>query len=112
MPQERNSGTLADLLAPYAPHISEELWHQIGNTLTILDAASPKLEEKYLVETTKEYPVSVNGKLRTTINIDLNAAQPQVEEIVLANPVVQKWIEGKPPKKIIYVKGKMVNVVV
>lgn len=100
------------LLTSYAPHISEELWHQLGNTSTILDAAFPKLEEKYLVETTKEYPISVNGKLRTTINIDLNAAQPQVEEIVLANPVVQKWIEGKQPKRIIYVKGKMVNVVV
>ena len=100
------------LLAPYAPHISEELWHQVGNKITILDAAFPKLEAKYLVETAKEYPISVNGKLRTTINIDLNAAQPQVEEIVLANPVIQKWIEGKQPKKIIYVKGKMVNVVV
>jgi leucyl-tRNA synthetase len=100
------------LLAPYAPHISEELWHQLGNASTVLDAPFPKLEEKYLVETAKEYPISVNGKLRTTINIDLNAAQPQVEEIVLANPVVQKWIEGKQPKKIIYVKGKMVNVVV
>lgn len=100
------------LLTPYAPHISEELWHQLGNTSTILNASFPKLEEKYLVETTKEYPISINGKLRTTINIDLNAAQPQVEEIVLGNPVVQKWIEGKQPKKIIYVKGKMVNVVV
>jgi leucyl-tRNA synthetase len=100
------------LLTPYAPHISEELWHQLGNTSSVLDASFPKLEEKYLVETTKEYPVSVNGKLRTTINIDLNAAQQQVEEIVLGNPVVQKWIEGKPPKRIIYVKGKMVNVVV
>jgi leucyl-tRNA synthetase len=103
---------LVILLAPYAPHISEELWHQLGNASTVLDAPFPKLEEKYLVETAKEYPISVNGKLRTTINIDLNAAQPQVEQIVLANPVVQKWIEGKQPKKIIYVKGKMVNVVV
>lgn len=100
------------LLAPYAPHVSEELWHQLGNTSTILDADFPKLEGKYLVETSKEYPISINGKLRTTINIDLNTAQPQVEEIVLANPVVQKWLEGKQPKKIIFVKGKMVNVVV
>jgi leucyl-tRNA synthetase len=100
------------LLTPYAPHISEELWHELGNKTTILDATFPKLEAKYLVETAKEYPISVNGKLRTTINIDLNAAQPQVEEIVLANPVIQKWIEGKQPKKIIYVKGKMVNVVI
>lgn len=100
------------LLAPYAPHISEELWRQLGNSSSILDAEFPKLQEQYLVETSKEYPISVNGKLRTTINIDLNAAQPQVEEIVLANPVIQKWMEGKQPKKIIYVKGKMVNVVV
>ncbi len=91
------------LLTPYAPHISEELWHHLENTTTILDAPFPKLEEKYLVETSKEYPISVNGKLRTTIVLDLNAAQPQVEEIVLANPVVQKWMEGKQPKKIIYV---------
>ncbi|MGN6165230.1 MAG: leucine--tRNA ligase [Flavisolibacter sp.] len=100
------------LLTPYAPHISEELWHQLGNTATVLDAAFPKFEEKHLVESSKEYPISVNGKLRTTLNIDLNASQPQVEELVLANAVVQKWLEGKPPKKIIFVKGKMVNVVV
>ncbi|MFL5771854.1 MAG: class I tRNA ligase family protein, partial [Flavisolibacter sp.] len=100
------------LLAPYAPHISEELWHCLGKESFIVDAAFPELEEKYLVESSKEYPISINGKLRTTIDIDLSAAQPQVEEIVLGNAVVQKWLEGKPPKKIIYVKGKMVNVVV
>jgi leucyl-tRNA synthetase len=100
------------LLAPYAPHISEELWQILGNTDSILNAPFPKLDESYLVESSKEYPISVNGKLRTTININLNAAQPQVEEIVLSNAVIQKWLEGKPPKRIIYVKGKMVNVVV
>jgi leucyl-tRNA synthetase len=100
------------LLTPYAPHVSEELWHQLGNTSTVLDAAFPKFEEKYVAETSKEYPVSVNGKLRTQINLDLNATQEQVEGVVLANPVVQKWMEGKPLKKFIFVKGKMVNVVV
>jgi leucyl-tRNA synthetase len=100
------------LLTPYAPHISEELWHVLGNQDTILDAPFPKLEEKYLVETAKEYPISINGKLRTQLVMDLNADQKQVEEIVLQNPVVQKWLEGKSPKKIIYVKGKMVNVVI
>lgn len=100
------------LLAPYAPHIAEELWHQLGNASTILDAGFPQFEERHVVESTKEYPVSVNGKLRTTINIDLSAEQKQVEEIVLANAVIQKWLEGKQPKKIIFVKGKMVNVVV
>ena len=100
------------LLTPYAPHVSEELWHQLGHTTTILDASFPKFEGSYLVESSKEYPVSINGKLRTQINIDLQATPQQVEEIVLANPVVQKWLDGKPPKKVIFVKGKMVNVVV
>lgn len=100
------------VLNPYAPHVTEELWHQLGNTTTILDANFPKFDPRFLVESSKEYPISVNGKLRTTINIDLSALQPQVEEIVLANAIVQKWLEGKTPKKIIYVKGKMVNVVV
>ncbi|MDB5251579.1 MAG: leucyl-tRNA synthetase [Flaviaesturariibacter sp.] len=100
------------ILAPYAPHIAEELWHALGNEGTIIDASFPKVEESYLVESTKEYPVSVNGKLRTTINIDLSAEAPEVEGIVLQNEVVQKWLEGKPPKKIVFVKGKMVNVVV
>jgi leucyl-tRNA synthetase len=100
------------LLTPYAPHIAEELWHQCGNTETILDAAFPVFDEKYVTETVKEYPVSVNGKLRTQISIDLNASAEEVEKITLNNDVVQKWMEGKPLKKLIYVKGKMVNVVV
>ena len=100
------------LLAPYAPHISEELWHQLGNTTTVLDASYPKFESQYVVETTKEYPVSINGKMRTQMVLDLNATQQEVEQLVLANPVVQKWMEGKALKKFIFVKGKMVNVVV
>jgi leucyl-tRNA synthetase len=100
------------LLAPYAPHIAEELWHQLGNSGTILDAAYPKLEAKYLIESSKEYPISINGKMRTTIDIALGIPESEVEKIVLANSIVQKWLEGKPPKKIIYKEGKMVNVVV
>jgi len=100
------------MLAPYAPHIAEELWRQIGNTNSVLDASFPVYEEKYLIETSKEYPISVNGKLRTTMNISLEATQEEVEKLALGNEVVQKWIEGKTPKKIIYVKNKMVNVVV
>ncbi|MBO9561919.1 MAG: leucine--tRNA ligase [Niastella sp.] len=100
------------LLTPYAPHVSEELWHLLGNTTSILDAEYPTFEPKYLVESNKEYPVSVNGKVRTTINIALDAAQDDVEKIVLSNDVIQKWMEGKPHKKVVYVKGRMVNVVV
>jgi leucyl-tRNA synthetase len=99
------------LLVPYAPHISEELWHLLGNTGTILDAAYPKAEQKYITESSKNYPVAINGKTRTELNISLDATQQQVEEMILANDTVKKWLEGKPPKKIIYVKNKMINVV-
>jgi leucyl-tRNA synthetase len=100
------------MLTPYAPHIAEELWHELGNTTSILDASFPVLNEKYLIESTKTYPISVNGKLRTNIDIALDVPQAEVEKIVLNNEVIQKWLEGKQPKKIIYVQGKMVNVVV
>jgi leucyl-tRNA synthetase len=100
------------LLTPYAPHISEELWHALGNEGAVLDAAFPLFEVKYVTESSKEYPVSINGRVRTNINISLDATAAQVEEIVMANELVQKWMEGKPLKKFIFVKGKMVNVVI
>ena len=107
-------------LAPYAPHVADELYNQLksqgkvaGQKATfILDAAYPVFEEKYVKETSKEYPVSVNGKTRTVIEMSLDAEQKEVEQIVLNNDVVKKWLEGKPPRKVIFVKGKMVNVVV
>jgi leucyl-tRNA synthetase len=112
------------LLAPYAPHIAEELYNQLNSSevspgggdlegaVSILNATYPKFEEKYLIETTKEYPISVNGRLRTTMNISLDAEQHEVEKMVLENDVVKKWLEGKQPKRIIYVKNKMINVVI
>lgn len=100
------------LLTPYAPHIAEELWSQLGNGETILDASYPTFNPALLVESSKEYPVSINGKLRTTIELALNLEQPAVEALVLQNEIVQKWLEGKAPKKIIFVKNKMINVVV
>ncbi len=109
---------LVILLTPYAPHISEELFQLLRTSTTerlmgsVLDATFPKLEEKYLIESSKEYPISINGKVRANINISLDADQAAVEQIVLANEIINKWLEGKPPKKIIFVKGKMINVVV
>ena len=100
------------LLAPYAPHISEELWSILGNSGTILDVPFPKWNEKYLKETSKAYPVAINGKTRTELTLALDATQQQVEEIVMKDAIVTKWLEGKQPKKIIYVKNKMINVVV
>ena len=100
------------MLAPYAPHIAEELYHQLGHNDSVCVAAYPVLRPELLVESEKEYPVSINGKMRTTITISLNATQEEIENIILQNDTVQKWIEGKQPKKIIYVKNKMINVVI
>jgi leucyl-tRNA synthetase len=100
------------ILTPYAPHISEELWHELGNESSILDAAYPVFEEKYLIESTKLYPVAINGKTRAELNISLDASQQQVEEIILADDTVKKWLNGNSPKKVIYVRNKMINIVV
>lgn len=100
------------LLTPYAPHIAEELWHELGNTSSILDANYPAFEEKYLVESTKEYPVSINGKLRATIVLPLDIAQSDAEAQVLNDEKIKKWTDGNNIKKFIFVKGKMINVVV
>ena len=100
------------LLTPYAPHIAEELWQQLGNEGSILDAEYPSYNPALLVESSKEYPISINGKVRANMNLALNIEQAEVEQLVLQNETVQKWLEGKEPKKIIYVKNKMVNVVV
>ncbi len=100
------------LLTPYAPHICEELWHRLGNETSILDATYPVADQQYLVESSKQYPVAINGKTRTELNISLDATQQQVEALVLADGTVIKWLEGKSPKKVIYVKNKMINIVV
>jgi len=100
------------ILTPYAPHISEELWSQLGNPGSILDAPYPQVEEKYLVESSKNYPIAINGKTRSELNIALDATQQQVEALVLADETVKKWLDGTAPKKIIYVKNKMINVVI
>ncbi|MDP4246624.1 MAG: leucine--tRNA ligase, partial [Bacteroidota bacterium] len=103
------------ILTPYAPHICEELWELIGNggdDNSILDAPYPTVEEKYLIESAKNYPIAINGRTRTELNIALDATQQQIEELILADETVKKWLEGRSPKKVIYVKNKMINVVV
>lgn len=100
------------LLTPFAPHISEELWKAIGNDGSILNADFPILNKEYLIEYYKDYPISINGKMRTSINISLSALEEDVNKLVLENEIVIKWLNGKQAKKIIFVKGKMVNIVV
>ena len=100
------------LLTPYAPHVAAELWNATGNEGSVLDARYPVFDAKHVTESSKEYPVSINGKLRTNISIGLDASEEEVTAIVLADTLVQKWMEGKPIKKLIFVKGRMINVVV
>lgn len=99
-------------LAPFAPFIAEELHEKLGNTSSVHTAVFPSFNENYLVENTFTYPVSVNGKLRATIELPLTMEQAEVQEKVMALEQVQKWLEGKPIKKFIFVKGKIANVVV
>ena len=100
------------MLVPYAPHIAEELWSVLGNSGSVLDAAFPTFEAKYVLESDKEYPISINGKLRATLTLSLDITQQEAEPLILQHETVQKWLEGKAPKKIIFVKGKMINIVV
>ena len=100
------------LLTPYAPHISEELWHQLGNEGSILNATFPPFEASYVQESSKDYPVSINGRVRANINLPIDMESEEAQKIVLANELVQKWLEGKAVKKFIFVKGRMINVVI
>ena len=99
-------------LAPFAPHISEELWQLLGHEDSIIKAAYPSFDEKYLKEDAFEYPVSINGKMRVKLNFPIEASKESIEEEVLKNEIVMKWMDGKPPKKVIIVSKKIVNVVV
>ncbi|MDX1651367.1 MAG: class I tRNA ligase family protein [Brumimicrobium sp.] len=104
---------LVILLTPYAPHIAEELWEKLGNKPgTISDATFPQYNEEYLVEDTFSYPVSFNGKMRFKAELPTNLTKEEVEKEVLAMEQAQKYLEGKHPKKVIVVPGRIVNIVV
>jgi leucyl-tRNA synthetase len=100
------------LLAPFAPHIAEELWHQLGNKESIHIANWPKYNATLLVENSFNYPISINGKTRAQIEFELTATEDEIKQAVLNHDLVIKWMEGKPLKKFILVKGRIVNVVV
>ncbi|HTF19168.1 MAG TPA: leucine--tRNA ligase [Chryseolinea sp.] len=99
-------------LAPYAPHVTEELWQLLGHTTPLLEATFPVHDETYLRENAFEYPISINGKVRVKMNFALDMPREDIEKLVLASDAVLKWTEGKVPKKIIVVPGRIVNVVI
>ncbi|SDK88256.1 leucyl-tRNA synthetase [Salinimicrobium catena] len=102
---------LAILIAPYAPHIAEELWEKLGHDTSVATAEYPVFEEKYLVESTKEYPISFNGKMRFTLELPMDMSKEEIEKTVLANEKTQQQLNGREPKKVIVVPGKIVNIV-
>ncbi len=102
---------LVILLSPYAPHIAEELWHALGNNTTVCDAKFPVFNEEYLKESSVKYPVSFNGKVRFTLELPADMSKEEVGRTALANEQTAKFLEGKSPKKIIVVPGKIVNIV-
>lgn len=105
-------GDLLICLAPFAPHIAEELWHKLGNRETICDATFPEVNEAYLKEDTFAYAISFNGKSRFVLEFGADATNAEIEKVVLEHPQSQKWLDGKAPKKVIIVPRKIVNVVI
>jgi leucyl-tRNA synthetase len=102
---------LCVLLSPFAPHICEEIWEKLGHKQSVEYAPYPVHEEKYLVEDTKTYPISFNGKMRYTLDLDLSLSKDEIEKIVMADERTQKQLDGRTPKKVIIVPGKIVNIV-
>jgi len=104
---------LVIVLSPYAPHITEELWSLLGNSPGTLSTADyPKFNPDYLVENEFSYPVSVNGKTRMNLNLSLSLSQAEVEALVLSNDDLKKYLDNKTPKKVIFVQGKIINLVI
>ncbi len=100
------------LIAPFAPHTAEVLWSNLGNTTSIVDVDFPTHDEQYLVESVFNYPIQINGKHRANIEISLDMAQENIQQLVLSDERVHKFTEGKEPKKFIVVQGRIINVVV
>jgi leucyl-tRNA synthetase len=99
------------LISPYAPHIAEELWSQLGHNESISTAPFPKFDASYLVESSKNYPISFNGKMRFTLELPMDFNAKQIEEAVMAHEKTQEQLQGRTPNKVIIVPGKIVNIV-
>ena len=102
---------LAIIIEPYAPHIAEELWHKLGHTSSVATADFPIFEAQHLVESSKEYPVSFNGKMRFKLELPLDMSKEDIEETVMAHQKTQDQLQGRTPKKVIIVPGKIINIV-
>lgn len=104
-------GILVRLIAPFAPHIAEELWEALGHTTSVCDSEWPEFNEEYLKENSITYSISFNGKTRFTMDFPLDATPEQIQQAVLANEKAQSYIDGKDIRKVIVVPKKIVNIV-
>lgn len=102
---------LAVLISPYAPHIAEELWQKLGHSESISFAEFPEFDAKWLEEDAKEYPVSFNGKMRFKLELPMDLSKEEIQEAVMADPRTQKQLDGRTPKNVIIVPGKIINIV-
>ena len=103
---------LAVLIAPFAPHIAEELYHQLGHDTSVCDAQWPVYDPKMLVQDSFTYPVMFNGKMRFTLELPNGVSQAEAMEAVKADGLGQKWLDGKEPKRVVFVPNKIINIVV
>lgn len=103
---------LTIILASFAPHIAEEIWSNLGHSTSVVNAAYPEVNESYLVEDSFEYPISVNGKMRVKLSFAIDTPKEEIEKASLSNEIIQKWMDGKPARKVIVVPKKIVNIVV
>ena len=106
------AGTFAKILHPFAPHLAEELWEIYGNNESLAYLTWPDVKENYLEEEKFEYPVSFNGKLRFKLELPLDMQDDEIENAVISDERAKRWLDGKKPRKIIIVTGRIINVVV
>ena len=103
---------LVIIISPFAPHLAEELWQQLGHRMSVTQASFPPYDEALLVESVHEYPISINGKMRAKMSFALDMPKETIEQEVVSSEQIQKWLEGKSPKRVIVVPKKIVNIVV
>ena len=103
---------MAIMISPYAPHIAEELWHQMGHTDSVVNQRFPEFDAKNVVENTFLYPVSFNGKKRFDLELPLDMKQDEVQNAVVNAPEAKKWLEGVAIRKVIFIPKKIINIVV
>ncbi len=102
---------IARLIAPFAPHLAEELWHRLGHETSVVDSEWPIYDPKALVEDSVKYPVSFNGKTRFMLEVPAGTSKEEVEKLALGDSNAERWLDGKTPKKVIVVPNKIVNIV-